>query len=302
MPAESKNKSSPFIDERTRIALRIKWQALRRHKEYRHAVQTFRQEVTEQFNILSPILSYTELDFDPQRVSTDRANLKRFLRIRNFLKDIDNLSRSLRSRTFPMAFKADISAEMYKSFESTAAVVRSLRRTENRDLFPPLTHFERDWGIRIPLDPAIPFLPDFVALQVFRSDYEVSLTYAPSDEATLSCSPSDVELIVEFRIRPGASKKVLRAQFDTILQMYGSWDVDRKAPRMRQRQEFADYENMFLAYDLHRSGQSIDVIARQLWLKEFERNQRPYPEKNPIALRARDCIRRATKLIRAAKN
>lgn len=310
MPAGSKNKRFLFTDERTRIELWLQWQALRRHPEYGPAVQTLLQEMTEERNILSPILSYTESDFDPQRVGTDRANIKRFLAIRSFLSNMDILSRHLRSQTFFMTFEADIPVEMSKSFhqdaqhlpdKSTAAAVNSLRRTENRDLFPQLAHFERDWGIRIPLDPAISFLPDFVTEHIFQRDYEISLTLAPSDEAPLSFSPSDEELIVEFRIRRGASKEVLRAQFDTILQMYGSWDVDQKAPRTRQRQEFADYDKMFRAYDLRQQGQPINEIARQLWPEKFERNQRPYPEKNPIALHARDCIRRAKKLIRDAK-
>jgi hypothetical protein len=285
MPTGSNNKRFSFIDERTHIALWVKWQALRRHPEYGHAVQTCLQEVTEQLNILGPSLTGSESDWITQ----------------NTLTDIANLSRILRSQTFPMAFEADIPAEMYKSFKSTANVVLRLCRTEKRDLFPPLARFERDWGIRIPLDPAIPFLPKFVTVHVFRRDYEISLTLAPSDEAPLSFSPSDEELIVEFRIRPGASKEVLRAQFDTILQMYSSWDVDQKAPRTRQRQEFADYDKMFRAYDLRQQGQPINEIARQLWPEKFERNQRPYPEKNPIALHARDCIRRAKKLIRDAK-
>jgi len=83
--------------------------------------------------------------------------------------------------------------------------VLRLCRTENRDLFPPLARFERDWGIRIPLDPAIPFLPNFVAMHVFQRDYEVSITFfVPGREVS-----------VKFDIRPEASKEVLLAQFDT---------------------------------------------------------------------------------------
>jgi hypothetical protein len=139
-----------------------------------------------------------------------------------------------------------------------------LCRTGNRDVFPPLARFERDWGIRIPLDLAIPFLPDFVALQILPRDYEVTITLPISD----------AELIVEFRIRPEASKEVLLAQFDAVLQtyhswnfnpkalldtlqqMYRSWNIDPQAPRARQRQELAYYDTMFRAYDLRQQGQS----------------------------------------------
>ena len=210
---------------------------------------------------------------------------------KNILTDIVNLSRTLRSQTFPMAFEAGIPAEMYKSFRATANTVLRLCRTENRDLFPPLARFERDWGIRIPLDPAILFLPNFVALHVFQRDYEVSITsFVPGRE-----------VIVEFRIRPEASQEVLLAQFDTILQMYGPWNDAPKVPRTRQRRELTHYDEMFRAYDLRQQGQSLGGIARRLWPEEFERNQHSYLEKNPIAQRARDRIRRAQRLIRDAK-
>ena len=62
MPAGSKNKRFSFIDERTHIALWVKWQALRRHPEYGHAVQTCLQEVTEQLNTLCLSLSSSTSD------------------------------------------------------------------------------------------------------------------------------------------------------------------------------------------------------------------------------------------------
>jgi hypothetical protein len=275
MPAGSKNKRFSFIDERTRITLSAQWQALRRHPEYGHAVQTCLKEVAEQLNILEHSLVYSGS----------------YWITKNTLTDIANLSRTLRSQTFPMAFEAGIPAEMYKSFRATANTVLRLCRTENRDLFPPLARFERDWGIRIPLDPAIPFLPNFVALHVFQTDYEVSITsFVPGRE-----------VMVEFRIRPEASQEVLLAQFDTILQVYGPWNDAPKVPRTRQRRELAHYDEMFRAYDLHQQGQSLGEIARQLWPKEFERDQRPYPQKNPIVQRAHDRIKGAQRRIRDAK-
>jgi len=83
--------------------------------------------------------------------------------------------------------------------------------------------------------------------------------------------------------------------------VYGPWNDAPKVPRTRQRQELAHYDEMFRAYDLRQQGQSLGEIARQLWPEEFERNQRSYPEKNPIAQRAWDRIRRAQRLIRDAK-
>ena len=272
MPTGSNNKKFSFMDERTRIALSVQWQALRRHPEYGPAVQTCLKEVAEQLNILEPSLAYSGPDWIT----------------RNTYTNIANLSRTLRSQTFPVA---GIPAEMYKSFRATANTVLGLCRPENRDLFPSLARFERDWGIRIPLDPAIPFLPNFVALHVFQGDYDVSITFFVPGR----------EVIVEFRIRPEASKEVLLAQFDTILQVYGPWNDAPKVPRTRQRQALAHYDEMFRAYDLHQQGHSLGEIARQLWPKEFERDQRPYPQKNPIVQRARDRIRRAQRLIRDAK-
>ena len=275
MPTSSKNKRFSFIDERTRITLSMQWQALRRHPEYGHAVQTCLKEVAEQLKILEPSLVYSGS----------------YWITKNTLTDIANLSRTLRSQTFPMAFEAGIPAEMYKSFKSTANVVLRLCRPENRDLFPSLARFERDWGIRIPLDPAIPFLPNFVAMHVFQRDYEVAISF---------CVPGR-EVSVKFDIRPEASKEVLLAQFDTILQVYGPWNDAPKVPRTRQRQERAHYDEMFRAYDLRQQGHTLGEIARQLWPEEFERNQRSYPEKNPIVQRVRDRIRRAQRLIRDAK-
>src|SRR5262249_2602843 len=143
------------------ITLSVQWQALRRHPEYGHAMQTCLKEVAEQLQILEPSLVHSGS----------------YWIIKNILTDIADLSRTLRSQTFPVAFEAGIPAEMYKSFRTTANTVLGLCRMENRDLFPPLARFERDWGIRIPLDPAIPFLPDFVALHVFQRDYEVAITF-----------------------------------------------------------------------------------------------------------------------------
>jgi hypothetical protein len=58
MPAGSKNKRFSFIDERTRITLSVQWQALRRHPEYSHAVQTCLKEVADQLKILELSLVY----------------------------------------------------------------------------------------------------------------------------------------------------------------------------------------------------------------------------------------------------
>src|SRR5262245_18586226 len=128
MPTSSKNKRFSFVDERTRITLSVQWQALRPHPEYGHAVQTCLKEVAEPLKILVPSLVYSGS----------------YWITKNILTDIANLSRTLRSQTFPMAFEAGIPAEMYNSFKATASTVLRLCRTENRDLFPPLARFERD--------------------------------------------------------------------------------------------------------------------------------------------------------------
>jgi hypothetical protein len=273
MPTSSNNKRFSPIDERTYIAVSVQWQALRRHPEYGPAVQTCLKEVAEHLKILEPTLGDSRSD----------------LRTRNTYTNIVDLSRTLRSQIFPVA---GIPAGLSKSLpQSTIIALSELCGKESRASFPPLARFERDWGIRIPLDPTIPFLPNFVATSVFQTDYEV-LVWIPSTER---------EIRVEFRIRPGATKEVLLTQFDTILQVYGPWNDAPKGPRTRQRRELAHYEETFRAYDLHQQGQSLGEIARQLWPEEFERNQRSYPEKNPIAQRARDRIRRAQRLIRDAK-
>ena len=59
MSTGSKNKGFSFIDERTRITLSAQWQALHRHPEYGHAVQTCLKEVAEQLKILEPSLAYS---------------------------------------------------------------------------------------------------------------------------------------------------------------------------------------------------------------------------------------------------
>jgi hypothetical protein len=59
MSTGSKNKGFSFIDERTRITLSAQWQALHRHPEYGHAVQTCLKEVAEQLKILEPSIVYS---------------------------------------------------------------------------------------------------------------------------------------------------------------------------------------------------------------------------------------------------
>jgi hypothetical protein len=201
-----------------------------------------------------------------------------------------------------MTFEASIPGEVSKSFhqdaqhlpdKSTAAAVHSLCRTENHALFPQFARFERDWGIRIPLDPAISFLPDFVTERIFQRDYEITLTYGSLD--------SDTDFKVEFLIRSKASRDVLRERFNEILQMYGSWKVDPKTRRTRQRQKLADYVKMFRAYDLHQEGQSASEIATKLSPKEFERDQRVYPGRNSTVQLMHDLIKDAKKRINDAK-
>jgi hypothetical protein len=252
-------------------------------------VQTCLQEVIEQLNSLYLSLSSSTSDLMTRNSRIDIA--KSYFRTQSFLRDMDDLSDSLRSQTFPETFKEDIPGEMYKSFQSATAAVFRLCKTENRDLIPSLARFARDWSIAIPLDPAIPSLPDFVTVRVFQRDYEFSLTYGHAD----------TELKVELRIRPGASQEIVLEQVKTILQMYDSWNVDPKARRTRLRPKRAHYEKTFEAYDLDQQGSSREEIARQLWPKEFERDQRPYPARNPTEQRVHDAITRAQELIHGVK-
>jgi hypothetical protein len=162
-------------------------------------------------------------------------------------------------------------AEMRQSLQSAINAVHRLCRPENRDLIPSLARFERDWRISLPLDPAIPFLPDFVASRVFQIDHEISVTYGPSD----------TECHVTFHmIRPPVSKEVLFTQLDTILEEYSSWNVDPEERRTRQRPNLPFYEERFRVYDLKCAGNSYAAIAKQLFPDVFTDDKKPFDSSN----------------------
>jgi hypothetical protein len=152
-----------------------------------------------------------------------------------------------------------------------------------REAVPPLARFADTWGIHLPLDPTIPILPDFVAYAVFPRDHDIKLT-----------SRRDGELIVEFAIRRGASREVLRAQLDAIFAA-NSWLTNASAHHQHRKRSY--YENVFRAYDLSLQDYTFPEIAQQLWPKEWSSMRRDYPQKNPMVQRAQDYVARAHALI-----
>ena len=155
----AKHIRNPFIDERTRITLCNNWQALRRHPEYGPAVQTCLQDMREHLAMLEAILAYyipSDANARPH-VGTERATIRHFVHMQSFLKNIDRLSRSLRSQPMPTTWEPGGVEAMAHAFHQaaphliekrTTTALHRLCRPEQRDAFPSrarflCTHLER---------------------------------------------------------------------------------------------------------------------------------------------------------------
>src|SRR5262249_22445475 len=134
----------------------------------------------------------------------------------------------------------EISGEMTEFYREAHAAVSSISQAEIRTRLPPLASLAKDWGICIPLDPKIPSLPLLVAFAAFdhQTDYDLEF----------SRSFSQNELTVTFHIRPGASKEVLLAQFDSVLKNFAPPRPPTSKTPKRQQKELSYYELMFRAY------------------------------------------------------
>ena len=150
---------NPFIDEHTCITLYKNWQALRRHPEYGPVVQTCLQDMREHLAMLEAILAYyipSDANARPH-VGTERAPIRHFVHMQSFLKNMDCLSRGLRSHPVLTTYEpgdAEAMAHAYRQAaphlieKRTTTALHSLCRPEHRDAFPSrarflCTHLER---------------------------------------------------------------------------------------------------------------------------------------------------------------
>src|SRR5215217_1486563 len=140
--------------------------------------------------------------------------------------------------------------------------LQPLCRPELRTIFPPLATFAHTWGIRLPLDPRIPALPEWIAASVFPRSYDIRVTYRRVWEDLNLWPQHDVELVVEFSIRSGASPDELREQFELILARQAFLHQPR-AGRIRHDQAY--FKRVFQAYKLRQQGQTLSAIAYHLW-------------------------------------
>jgi hypothetical protein len=206
------------------------------------------------------------------------------------LQDIATLNDFLRQQPCPSTGKMDC-----YTLGVLVLALKRLCQPELRTLVPPLAKFAHTWMIRLPLDPAILTLPDWVAAAVFPRDYNITLCYRRVWEDLSLWPQYDKELVVEFRIQDGASPDVLRKQFDAILATQASWN---RPYSYRKRWDQAYYEEVFAAYDLHTQGYTFPAIAQQLWPREWHRQSEAPSSHKALKQRARDHVKRARGLIR----
>jgi hypothetical protein len=260
-----------FLDTRTRTRLWVEWQRRRRHPEYPHAVDVCLQEMAAHLSTL-PLTTSVE---DRERGQT--------------LQDIMMLNDFLRQHPCPSPGEIN----RYTLGVHSQALTR-LCQPELRTLFPPLAQFAHAWMIRLPLDPAILALPAWVAATVFPRDYNITLTHRLVWEDLSLWPQNDKELIVEFRIREGASHDVLREQFDSVLATHAAWTRPHSY-RIRDDQDY--YKKVFTAYDLRAQGYSFSALAQQLWPHEWNGQSENPPSHKALRQRARGYVKRAHVLI-----
>jgi len=308
---------NPFIDEHTCITLYKNWQALRRHSEYGPAMQACLQDMREHFAMLQAILAYyipSDADARPY-VGTEHATISHFVHMQSFLKNMDCLSRGLRSHPVLTTYEpgdAEAMAHAYRQaapypLEKRAAyALHSLCQPEHRDAFPLLARFAHTWNIRLPMDPAILCLPDLVAMNVFprnfdQRNFEVSTSFQFSGP-DYDPAGADEKVTITVELFPGAYRPAIREDFATRLNWAFPWEVDGHQPRGYQRRDLTYYMKWFAAYDLlHHDKHSYSKIARKLWPKEWEENQRNDLVRNSTEKRVSYAAKQAEKLIHAAK-
>jgi hypothetical protein len=253
-----------FLDDRTRALLWVEWARRRYHTAYGPASDACLKAMAEHL----PSLPLPTSPKDRERAHT--------------LQHLARLNNLLRSQP-----------DRKKHEQLIWRLVRPLCQPELRAYFPPLAQFAYEWGIRLPLDPAIPTLPDWVGASVFPRDYDITLTYKMVYEDLNLWLQYDRELVVEFRIREGASHDVLREQFDAILAKHTHWNRARRAASTKQ----AYYETIFHVYNLHIQGQTFPAIAQQLWPSEWDSASQRDGTHKTLLQRARGHFKRARDLI-----
>ena len=257
-----------FLNDRTRTVLWVEWQRRRRHPDYGPAVDA----------CLTAMAVYE----DQERGQT--------------LQDILEANALLRQHAFPFTGENAASTGGIDEYMIgwLALALKRLCQPEVRTLFPPLAAFAHAWILRLPLDPAISALPDWVAASVFPRTYDITLTYRWVYEELSLWPQDDRELVVEFRIRQGASHDELREQFDAILAAHASWNRPRLY-RHRGNQRY--YEQVFHAFDLSIQGRTLPAIAQQLWPNEWHAHSERLPTHQTLLQRARGHVTRARALI-----
>ena len=135
----------------------------------------------------------------------------------------------------------------------------------------------------------------WIAASVFPRSYDIRLTYRKVFEDLNLWPQIDWELVVEVRIRQGASHDELREQFDLILARHAHWQQPRQH---RIHGDQAYYQRVFQAHALHHQGQTLAAIAQHLWPEEWQRQTPTHPT---LVQRARGYLQRAQALIFGAQ-
>lgn len=252
-----------FLNDRTKTLLWVEWERRRWHVDYAPAVGTCLQAMS--LHLLSRPFT-TDEEREQSQILQDIATLNALLR-------------------------HDPEVTQFETHRWIIRTLPRLCRPALRTLFPPLAKFVHAWAIRLPLDAAIPSLPPWVAALVFPRSYDIRLTYRRVFEDLTLWPQEDVELVVEFRIRPGASRDELLEQFDLILARQAHLQQPRER-RIHGSQDY--YQRVFQAYALHHQGQTAAAIAQHLWPEDW---QRQTPTHRTLVQRVRGYLKRAQVLI-----
>ena len=284
-----------LLDDRTRVTFYFQWQALRRHAEYRRAVPACLQEIKAfTAGVLAQLDALDQPSAPPEAVeyaallSAARVLATQHSTGQGWLRELAALTDTLHREVFPFERRKAVPSKHRDLYYATYRRLVYLCSRQTQALLAPLAQFAQEWGIRLPMDPAIAFLPDFVALHVWDTAYAIEVIYPPGND----------EIIFSFRVRPGATKDAVLALVDDVLQTHVPPAWMGKSHRRRHNRAY--YAALFETYDRRMNGESPRQIAQALWPEELAAGPQPYPDsphQHPAVQRVRDLVRAAKKLI-----
>ena len=287
MPTPSKH----AITEEIHTQIWVQWQVLRRNPEYQAAVKTFPAAV----RALHAQAEQQRAALGTPPSSADTAVFTAYIEpwleygegmraCQTVLEAYEELSQWLHSSLTAVERTAldTMQGQAYATiFTTINHILAPCDLPHIREAVPPLAAFQRQWGIRFPVEPDIP--------------YAIRPLLWSAQEHLVECTYDTARNVLHLTVSLDAPKKQI---MDAIEDFVTHWRSLKKlsSKRRSRLQERTHYEKIFEVYDLHHDGISDAAIARQLWLEEFKSPQRP-GAKNPVLQRVSDRIKAAKKLI-----